>query len=81
MKTPKLRETTERVLNHSAIGMALGVLLAVGLLFGNTSSFHKLIVSAYGSVGGPASLIVGCAVVIGVGAAITGFIFDEIERS
>jgi hypothetical protein len=61
--------------------MALGVLLAVGLLFGNPSKDYALIVGAYGPVGGPLSLIVGCAVVIGVGSAITGFIFDEIERS
>ena len=37
MRNPKLREITNRTLNHLAMGMMLGVLLAIGLLFGNSS--------------------------------------------
>jgi hypothetical protein len=84
MKTRKLRkarETANRIMNHAALGMLLGVLLAVVLLFANPGRFHALVVGAHGPVGGPLGLIVGCAVLIGVGAAITGFIFDEVERS
>jgi hypothetical protein len=81
MRNPKLRETANRTLNHLAMGMTLGVLLALGLLFGNGSTFYALAVGAYGEVGGPLNLAVGCALLTGVGAAITGFIFDEVERS
>ena len=81
MRRPDLRQKTERTLNHLAMGTTLGVLLAIGLLIGNTSKIYALIVGAYGSVSGPLGLIVGCAMVIGVGAAITGFIFDEVELS
>ena len=80
MKNPKLRETANRTLNHLAMGMMLGVLLAIGLLLGNGSKFYALAVGVYGQVG-PVNLLVGCALLTGVGAAITGFIFDEVERS
>lgn len=81
MRNPKLREIANRTLNHLAMGMTLGVLLAIGLLFGTGSKLHSLAVGAYGHVDGPLNLLVGCALMIGVGAAITGFIFDEVERS
>ena len=81
MKNLMLREATKRTLNHLAMGMMLGGLLASGLLFGNGSKFYALTVSAYGNVDGAMSLLMGCALMIGVGAVITGFIFDEVERS
>ncbi len=77
MRNPQLRETATRTLNHLAIGMAP----ALGLLLGNGSKFYALAVGAYGEINGPLNLAVGCALLTGVGAAITGFIFDEVERS
>jgi hypothetical protein len=63
------------------MGAALGMFLAVSALVAIPGRVHMLVVGAYGAIEGPLGLIVGCAVLMGVGAAVTGYIFDELERS
>jgi hypothetical protein len=81
MQRSRYRTKLEHILNHSAVGAALGMFMAVAVLIGSAGKVQALAMEPYGTIKGPLSLIVGCSVLVGVGSAITGYIFDEVDRS
>jgi hypothetical protein len=63
------------------MGLGLGSALALVLLVTDTGRIYSMVAGTDGSLSGAFSLVIGFALIIGVGASITGYIFDEVEKT
>jgi hypothetical protein len=79
MRRSKTKIALIRLAGHSLMGIALGLGLGCALAATNAGRVYSLVTGPNGP--GAYSLIFGFAAIIGVGAALTGFIFDEVEKS
>ena len=79
--TMKSGSALSRLLTHCGMGLALGAGLALFLLATDTGRIYSMITRKDGSLSDAFHLVLGFGLIIGVGASITGYIFDELERS
>jgi hypothetical protein len=79
MRRGRTKTVLTRLAGHSLMGISLGLGLGCALAITNAGRVYSLITGPNGP--GAYSLVLGFAAIIGVGAAFTGFIFDEVEKS
>jgi hypothetical protein len=69
-----------KLAGHLAIGTCLGVIFALSLVVTNIASISEMVRSTSQPVQSLLVLVIGFGSFFGVGATITGFLLEEIDR-
>ena len=79
-KKPK-NDLVARLAVHFGMGATLGMILAFGLIYSNIGHVGEMIQNAFDPYGTLVEFVGSMVLHFGIGAALTGFILMEVDRT